>query len=189
MALAKKFPTSVSCACCTHTAAIHGTRDGKPADGAQCHAKVHDSETDKWRDCLCTGYQRRKIEAPAPVEKFVPPNRGHLYARARKDDHVTSIAGARAIAGKAPNQQMRMLMAFAEAGEVGYTDEEAAIHAGLDGPRGCPWKRAGELREYALIKLHPVVDEQVRKGSSGVIQHVWVITALGRRTLKEKGLA
>jgi hypothetical protein len=188
MALARKFPKSVSCADCTHAAAIHGTRDGKPEDGAKCHAKVH--ENDGWRECLCTGYQRRKIEA-SPVQPEPKPSRGFVdaYARTRKDDYATSIAAARTIEGKAPNQKLRMLMAFSAAGDVGYTDEEAAIHADLDGPRVCFWKRAGELREDAMIKLHPVELEQVRKGSSGVIRHVWVITALGRKQLKAKGLA
>lgn len=104
--------------------------------------------------------------------------------RHHKDDHASSVDGARAASGKAPTQQLKLLRAWSERTGFGLTDEEAATYAGIEG--GCPWKRCGELRAQGLIRWHP--EGERREGSSGVLRKVSVITEMGRRELRAHGV-
>jgi hypothetical protein len=81
------------------------------------------------------------------------------------------------------SQLHRLLDAYASTVKTGLTDEDAATDAGLLG--SCYWKRASELRRYALIA--PVLNNGkpvTRKGSAGTPRRVCVITAAGRNYLQ-----
>lgn len=79
-----------------------------------------------------------------------------------------------------PTQKYQLLRQFRRAGELGCTDEEAAESAGL--LRACFWKRCGELRDDGLIVYSP----EKRKGYSGVLRAVSVITPEGLDFLEER---
>lgn len=91
--------------------------------------------------------------------------------RARASDPSTSRAAARDVSFRAGSQKAKLLGAFAE-GE--YTDEEAAVRAGLS-LRSCFWKRCGELRDAGLIEF----TGQTRRGSAGSACGVSRITEQG----------
>lgn len=107
--------------------------------------------------------------------------------RTRTDDYMTSTMGARAIAKRAPNQKVRLLLQYraaADDGADGLTDEEAADRAGL--LASCHWKRCGELRFEGLIEQP--ADRHTRKGSAGVERIVCQITPAGRAYLSGMSL-
>lgn len=97
----------------------------------------------------------------------------------RTPNHLTSVAGAKDVKKRAPTQQMRLLRAYAYAGDRGFTDEQAAHYAGLLG--SVFWKRAGELRALGYIEQPEGCP--VRKGTSGVSRIICCITVKGRRHL------
>lgn len=70
--------------------------------------------------------------------------------RTRRDDWVTSIAGAESVAYRAGSQKARLLAAYEEYYPMPLTDDEAARHAGLP-ITSCYWKRCGELRQDGAI--------------------------------------
>lgn len=85
--------------------------------------------------------------------------------------------------GRAPNQKVRLLVAYRDAadrGVDGLNDEEAAELAEL-GARSCWWKRCGELRDDHLIERP--ADLRTRAGSAGVERIVCMITEAGRAYL------
>jgi hypothetical protein len=73
-----------------------------------------------------------------------------------------------------PIQRLRLLDAYAQALNVGLTDEQAAAVAGLKD--SCYWKRCGELRKAGLIA--PTGDKR-RNPESGVRRIVCAITESG----------
>jgi hypothetical protein len=99
--------------------------------------------------------------------------------RTRRDDYATSKAGARSVSFRAGTQKARLLAAFADAGPVGLSDDEAAQRAGL-APTTCYWKRCGELREVGLIRF----TGEERPGSAGVDRMVSVITDAGETAVR-----
>ena len=102
--------------------------------------------------------------------------------RARRGDYITSTAGARDVARRAPNQRVKLLIQFrtdADRGGDGLNDEEAATAAGL--LHTCFWKRCGELRTDGLIEQPP--GDPRRMGSAGVERIVCQITEPGRAYL------
>ena len=101
----------------------------------------------------------------------------------RTPDYATSIEGSVAVAKRAPTQKMKLLRAYAYAGERGFTDEQAAHYAGLLG--SCFWKRAGELRADGYI-AQPEGDP-VRRGTAGVSRIICVITQDGLDRLHSLG--
>lgn len=102
----------------------------------------------------------------------------HEHTRQRRDDELSSSAGARDVSRRAPNQKMRLLAEYSAARqEEGLTDEEAAGRAGL--LEACYWKRCNELRQDGLIRY---VD-CYRKGKAGVMRRASVITYDGTREL------
>lgn len=102
------------------------------------------------------------------------------FARTRNNDYATSVEGAAHVAGRAPNQRMRLLAEYArdeEYGGNGLTDEQAAEYAALLG--SCFWKRAGELRASGAIEF----TGETRVGASGVRRNISRITEPGRSAL------
>lgn len=95
--------------------------------------------------------------------------------RARKTDPATSKAGASDVAYRSGTQKAKLLQAYAQAGDRGLTDEEAAELAGLN-MRSCFWKRCGELRQDGYISE----TGQTRNGDAGVARLVSAITETGR---------
>jgi hypothetical protein len=79
------------------------------------------------------------------------------------------------VAKRAPTQKVMLLRAYSDAGNRGFTDEQAAYRSGLLG--SCFWKRCGELRDLGYIKQPE--GEPVRKGTSGVSRIISVITQDG----------
>lgn len=107
--------------------------------------------------------------------------------RFRTADPFTSKAGAAHVAGRAPTQAMRLLMAY-EFSNRGCTDEEAAEYAVL--LQSCYWKRCGELRADGLIEPVKIMGTQfTRKGRAGTARIVCRLTPEGRKVLQQKGLA
>lgn len=98
----------------------------------------------------------------------------------RTPDHVTSIAGAKAVTKRTPSQKVRLLRAYSYAGDAGFTDEQAAHKAGLLG--SCYWRRCTDLRSLGFIEQP--AGEPVRKGSSGVSRMISCITLKGYRYLR-----
>lgn len=78
---------------------------------------------------------------------------------ARVSDPATSHAAARAVSYRTGTQKARLLQVYLDADELGLTDEEAGIRAGLPNA----WKRCSDLRRDGSIT--PV---GVRLGSNGV---------------------
>jgi len=85
----------------------------------------------------------------------------------RLNDHETSIEGAAKASETKETLQAKLLRAWYGSGERGFTDEEAAEAAGVE---GCWWKRAGELRAQGKIKF----TGEKRKGRSGVHRKISV---------------
>jgi len=112
-------------------------------------------------------------------DKYLQPV-DHARGRTRRDDYATSKAGARSVAFRAGSQKARLLVAFADAGASGLSDDEAARRAGL-APTSCYWKRCGELRALGLIRF--TGDE--RQGSAGVDRLVSIITEAGETVVRE----
>jgi hypothetical protein len=85
-------------------------------------------------------------------------------------------------------QKWRLLRAYAEAGEAGLTDEEAAERVPIGNGRtlldsgSSWWKRCTDLRELHYIE--PPAEREHRKGRMGVDREVHVITSMGREALK-----
>lgn len=77
--------------------------------------------------------------------------------RSRKDDWVTSIAGAESVAYRAGSQKARLLAAYEAAYPKSLTDDEACVAAGMP-LTSCYWKRCGELRQDSAIV---VADERI----------------------------
>lgn len=75
---------------------------------------------------------------------------------------------------KQPIHKLRLLDAYAQAFDIGLTDEQAAAVAGLKDT--CYWKRCGELRKAGLIA--PTGDKR-RNPESGVKRIVCAITQSG----------
>jgi hypothetical protein len=101
-------------------------------------------------------------ESGAPVRDLAP-------GRHRRDDHATSLEGARSVSYRAGSQKARLLEAYRMAfvnGWGGLTDEQAAGIVGLE--RACYWKRCGELR--ADGRIVPTGEE--RRGEAGVMRIV-----------------
>lgn len=106
--------------------------------------------------------------------------------RHRTPDHLTSVEGAKDVEQRAPNQKIQLLRSYAYAGHRGFTDEQAAQHAGLTGT--CFWKRCGELRARGWIEQPE--GEPTRKGSAGVGRIICTITVEGQaylRSLRQAG--
>lgn len=124
----------------------------------------------------------RKRPRPTPRTRYVsPPGRLH-----RADDWASSIAGAEAVATRAPTQKLRLLVEYRAAGAKGLTDEEAADAAGLNNGVTCWWHRATDLRQDGLIWPHEPAE--YRKGKAGVDRIVCAITDEGRAALLALGL-
>lgn len=87
----------------------------------------------------------------------------HAPGRVRTDDYETSKAGAASVAYRAGSQKARLMTAYTATLPLGYTDEEAAIVAGIS-MTSCYWKRCNELREAGLIEP----TGEVRTGRAGV---------------------
>lgn len=81
--------------------------------------------------------------------------------RARACDPDTSKAAAASIP-RVSTAHACLLTAYMRAGELGLTDEQAAIEAELD-MRSCWWKRCSELRAVGLVV--PTGEERI--SSSG----------------------
>lgn len=82
--------------------------------------------------------------------------------RHRRNDHQTSIQGAKSVSYRAGSQKAKLVEAYRSVWPRSLTDEEAAMMAGLD--QTCYWKRCGELREDQVI----INTNKTRKGSAGV---------------------
>lgn len=79
------------------------------------------------------------------------------------------------------SQRGRLLLAYAEIGEMGHTDEEAARAAQIP-DRSCWWKRCGELRRAGLIEPVIAGEDDIpvqRVGSAGTMRTVCRITPEG----------
>lgn len=101
--------------------------------------------------------------------------------RYRRDDHASSISGARSVALRAGSQKARLLEAYATAAWP-LSDEDAAVEAGVP-PRSCFWKRCSELRADGLIEV--VRDDQgepvlVWSDATSAWRNVCRITDAGR---------
>jgi hypothetical protein len=103
--------------------------------------------------------------------------------RARATDPATSHTAADSVAYRSRSQKARLLAAYGHDyygrnGEVGLTDDEAALRAGLE--RSCFWKRCGELRADGMI----ADTGTTRRGPiHGEPRMVCIITAAGRAVL------
>lgn len=100
------------------------------------------------------------------------------FVKARATDPATSHSAADLVRARARSQRVKLLHAFAEAPEGGYTDEEAAQHAGvsLDSEYAT---RCSELRSMGVL----AVTGETRVGRNGVDRMVSAITAQGRTVL------
>lgn len=79
------------------------------------------------------------------------------------------------------SQRGRLLLAYAKAGDLGLTDEDAARESGVP-MRSCWWKRCGELRKAGLIEVMLAGDDDIpvqREGSAGTLRTVCTITSEG----------
>lgn len=104
--------------------------------------------------------------------------------RARNTDPLTSHLGAIDVAGRAPSQQMLLLLAFTRRPA---TDEEAAQLVKLDGIGY--WKRCSELRTYAWIEPVKIGNATLtRTTTAGSQAMVCRITRDGREELRRRGL-
>ena len=70
--------------------------------------------------------------------------------RYRRDDWVTSVAGAESVSYRSGTQKHRLLQAYEAAYPTPLTDDEACVAASLP-LTSCYWKRCGELREDSAI--------------------------------------
>ncbi len=154
----------------------HG--DQREADGPHETRACPDCEQGKHRNCTGEAWDNEAdMIASCPC------------AEARHEDspHETSLAGLEDIKFRSGTQKHQLLVAYeaayAWASVDGYTDEEAAQHAGLMHVEY--WVRCGELRDDNLIeqvykKNHR---ELTRPGRSGNERMVCAITELGKAYL------
>lgn len=95
----------------------------------------------------------------------------------RRTDPDTSREAALSAAPRAGSQKAMLLRAFALAGGIGLTDEEAASVTRLDANRACCWwKRCSELRAAGFI----ADTGRRRPGVAGERRMVCAITESGR---------
>lgn len=96
---------------------------------------------------------------------------------ARASDPATSHRAAKSAAIRSGSQKHTLLRAYAMAGGVGLTDEEAASVTRLDQARSCCWwKRCSELRQAGYISD----TGRTRTSVAGEQRMVCEITAAGR---------
>lgn len=111
---------------------------------------------------------------------------GQLPPNIRSNDHSSSTEGAADVAGRAPNQRMRLLAEYERDDEYngnGLTDEQAAEYAQL--LSSCYWKRCGELRYLQYIEF----TGDVRPGAAGTNRKISRITERGRAALRTESEA
>ncbi len=105
---------------------------------------------------------------------------------ARNSDPETSHEGHAHVKITDGSQQERLLMAFAWAGQDGFTDEEACAAGDGVSLRGY-WKRCSDLRNGGFIEW--LLDEEgrpeTRRGSSGLKNRVSRITERGWKALAD----
>lgn len=116
---------------------------------------------------------------PENYDVPLPLDGVHTDAAHRHPDHVSSVAGAHDVATRASSQRMLLLAAYAAIGDLGLTDEDAALIAEVP-VHSCWWKRCGELRRDGLI----AETGRHRDGRAGVPRVVCVITPAGREALR-----
>jgi hypothetical protein len=127
---------------------------------------------DSVRAVMAAGYH--VTSAPVPVEPLRASESSRNASRSPAPEKILGSITA-------SSQQGRLLMAFAEAGNDGLTDEQARERAGID-VRSCWWKRCGELRSRGLIEPaeNSRGDRVRRTGGAGVARIVSVVTPEGR---------
>lgn len=107
----------------------------------------------------------------------------------RHPDYETSVQGAYVSRAAKESQALRLLSAWGTAGTEGFTYAEAVEVAGIPDGEGCPWKRAGELRERGLLEWlrdedGKIVKRRNERYRAMVNQGVSVITLAGRERLR-----
>lgn len=107
----------------------------------------------------------------------LPPN-------TRTTDPTTSRKAGAAVVIRAGSQRARLLVAYADAGDYGLTNEGAGIVTGLaERPGCCYWKRCGELLAGGFIRA----TDETRTSRAGEAQRVCVITHAGLAALDNMG--
>jgi len=102
----------------------------------------------------------------------------------RTTDPATSHKAARAVVIRAGSQRARLLVAYADAGDYGLTNDGAGVVTGLaEQPGCCYWKRCGELLAGGFIRA----TEDTRPSRAGEAQRVCVITRAGLDALDNMG--
>lgn len=107
-----------------------------------------------------------------------------VVSPARATDPATSSGGATVARIRAGSQRAVLLAAYADCGDYGMTDEEAATRSGLAGVARSPWKRCGELLAAGLLRDTGTT----RTSTAGAQQRVSVITLSGLRALDMMGV-
>jgi hypothetical protein len=103
------------------------------------------------------------------------------HGMARSSDPDTSRDAAQQVRYRAGSQVMRLLDAFARAGRMGLTDEQAADVTGLSANRAaCWWRRCSDLRDAGYI----VDTGERRMGMAGAPRMVCAITDTGYRVAR-----
>lgn len=101
----------------------------------------------------------------------------YTYTMRRNTDPATSHAAATSAAPRTGSQKATLLRAYAIAGDIGLTDEEAASITRLDQrPSCCWWKRCSDLRRDGFIEA----TGRARAGQAGDRRMVCAITPEGR---------
>jgi len=104
------------------------------------------------------------------------------YRAARTTDPQTSHLAALSVAVRAGSQQAALLQAYADAGALGLTDDEAGVKTGLAAKPGCCWwKRCSELRQAGYIVP---IGNVTRLSRAGENQQVCGITNAGIEALQ-----
>ena len=103
---------------------------------------------------------------------------------ARHTDPATSHAARKAVTIRAGSQRAVLLVAYADAGDYGLTNDGAGVVSGLaDRPGCCYWKRCGELLAGGFI----AATDDTRTSRAGEAQRVCVITRAGLAALDNMG--
>ena len=101
---------------------------------------------------------------------------------ARSTDPITSHEAALSVTVRAGSQQAQLLQAYADAGALGLTDDEAGVNTGLAAKPGCCWwKRCSELRQAGYIVP---IGNVTRLSRAGENQQVCGITNAGIEALQ-----
>lgn len=77
----------------------------------------------------------------------------------------------------APNQRIRLLLAFRQVGDLGLIDEQAAELVGLLGSRSRWVSRCSDLRRDGLIE--ETADQDQRQAETGMWCKIHIITPSG----------